>query len=128
MVKLMLLRRRHNPPVIQFGHALKVRPDFMVFTGAEATAVRFPDLHHHGRFRNRLAMAKIDPFLLRHVSVQFTGRCLKGAGSRSAIIDATIIESAQRPVRSLEVNPRPGIWVALAPQCFQPEGMLAGNG
>ena len=49
-------------------------------------------------------VAKLDQVLLRRVNVQFEGRGLKVAGSRGAIIDATIIESAARPNQHIEVD------------------------
>ena len=48
--------------------------------------------------------AKLDQVLLRRVNVQLEGRGLKVAGSRGAIIDATIIESAARPNQHIEVD------------------------
>ena len=104
MFKLMLLGQWHGLSDTQLEHALKVRLDFMVFTGFEPGDGSFPDATTICRFRNRLVAAKLDQVLLRRVNVQLEGRGLKVAGSRGAIIDATIIESAARPNQHIEVD------------------------
>jgi len=53
---------------------------------------------------NRLMTAKLDQVLLRRLNVQLEGQGLKVAGSRGAIIDATIIESAAHPNQHVEVD------------------------
>lgn len=108
MFKLMLLGQWHGLSDTQLEHALKVRLDFMVFTGFEPASIEhggsFPDATTICRFRNRLVTAKLDQVLLRRVNVQLEGQGLKVAGSRGAIIDATIIESAARPNQHIEVD------------------------
>ena len=104
MFKLMLLGQWHGLSDTQLEHALKVRLDFMVFTGFEPGAGSFPDATTICRFRNRLVEAKLDQILLRRINVQLEGKGLKVAGSRGAIIDATIIESAARPNQHVEVD------------------------
>lgn len=104
MFKLMLLGQWHGLSDTQLEHALKVRLDFMVFTGFEPGDGSFPDATTICRFRNRLVAAKLDQVLLRRVNVQLEGRGLKVAGSRGAIIDATIIESAAHPNQHVEVD------------------------
>nr|WP_255719343.1 transposase [Pelomonas sp. P8] len=100
----MLLGQWHGLSDTQLEHALKVRLDFMVFTGFEPGDGSFPDATTICRFRNRLVTAKLDQVLLRRVNVQLEGQGLKVAGSRGAIIDATIIESAARPNQHVEVD------------------------
>lgn len=104
MFKLMLLGQWHGLSDTQLEHALKVRLDFMVFTGFEPGDGSFPDATTICRFRNRLVTAKLDQVLLRRVNVQLEGQGLKVAGSRGAIIDATIIESAAHPNQHVEVD------------------------
>ena len=104
MFKLMLLGQWHGLSDTQLEHALKVRLDFMVFTGFEPSEGSFPDATTICRFRNRLVAAKLDQVLLRRVNVQLEERGLKVAGSRGAIIDATIIPSAARPNQHIEVD------------------------
>ena len=104
MFKLMLLGQWHGLSDTQLEHALKVRLDFMVFTGFEPGQGSFPDATTICRFRNRLVVARLDQVLLRRVNVQLEGKGLKVGGSRGAIIDATIIESAARPDRQVEID------------------------
>lgn len=104
MFKLMLLGQWHGLSDTQLEHALKVRLDFMVFTDFEPGHGSFPDATSICRFRNRLVTAELDQVLLRRVNVQLEGRGLKVAGSRGAIIDTMIIESAARLNRHIEVD------------------------
>ena len=97
MFKLMLLGQWHGLSDAQLEQALKVRIDFMVFTGFEPAAGEFPDTSTICRFRNRLVTAKLDQVLLRSINSQLEHRGLKVQGSRGAILDATIIPSAARP-------------------------------
>ena len=97
MFKLMLLGQWHGLSDAQLEQALKVRIDFMVFTGFEPAAGEFPDASTICRFRNRLVTAKLDQVLLRSINSQLEHRGLKVQGSRGAILDATIIPSAARP-------------------------------
>lgn len=76
----------------------------MAFTGFEPRDGSLPDATTICRFRNRLVTGKLDQVLLRRVNVQLEGQGLKAAGSRGAIIDATIIESAARPNQHVEVD------------------------
>jgi IS5 family transposase len=110
MFKLMLVGQLHGLSDTQLEHALKVRLDFMVFSGFEPVigsqgqSSGYPDATTICRFRNRLVTAKLDQVLLRRVNVQLEGKGLKVAGSRGAIIDATIIESAAHPNQHVEVD------------------------
>ncbi len=104
MFKLMLLGQWHKLSDPQLEQALKVRIDFMVFTGFEPAAGSFPDATTICRFRNRLVSAKLDQVLLRRINAQLEVKGLKVAESRGAILDATIIESAARPDQHIEVD------------------------
>ena len=90
------LLRRHGLSDAQLEQALKVRIDFMVFTGFEP-GDPFPDATTICRFRNRLVAAKLDQVLLKRINGQLERQGLKVSGARGAIIDATIIPSAARP-------------------------------
>lgn len=103
MFKLMLLGQWHGLSDTQLEHALKVRLDFMVFTGFEPGGEGFPDATTICRFRNRLVDAKLDLVLLSRINKQLEQHGLKVAGVRGAIIDATIIPSAARPNQHVEV-------------------------
>lgn len=105
MFKLMLLGQWNNLSDAQLQHALRVRLDFMVFSGFEPGAGALPDASTICRFRNRLAAADgLDQKLLAEVNSQLEALGLKVQGARGAIIDATIIPSAARPNRYVEVE------------------------
>lgn len=69
MFKLMLLGQWHGLSDAQPEQALKVRIDFMVFTGFEPGDA-FPDATTICRFRNRLVAAKLDQVLLKRINGQ----------------------------------------------------------
>ena len=102
MFKAMLLGQWHGLSDTQLEQALKVRIDFMVFTGFEP-GMDFPDATTLCRFRNRLVHAKLDQVLLRRITGQLERQGLKVSGARGAIIDATILQSAARPDRHIDV-------------------------
>lgn len=77
MFKLMLLGQWHGLSDAQLEQALKVRIDFMVFTGFEPAAGVFPDASTICRFRNRLVVAKFDQVLLRSSNSQLKHKGLK---------------------------------------------------
>ena len=102
MFKLMLLGQWHGLSDAQLEQALRVRLDFMVFTGFEPSAGELPDASTICRFRNRLVKAELDQKLLTLINSQLEQRGLKVQGARGAIIDATIIPSAARPRQHVE--------------------------
>lgn len=104
MFELMQLGQWHGLSVTQLEHALKVRLDFIVFTGFGPGGGSFPDATTICRFRNRLVAAMLDQVLLRRVNLQLEGQSLKVAGSRGAIIYATIIERAALPNQHVKVG------------------------
>ena len=102
MFKLVLLGQWHGLSDAQLEQALRVRLDFMVFTGFEPAAGELPDASTICRFRNRLVKAELDQKLLALINSQLEQRGLKVQGARGAIIDATIIPSAARPRQHVE--------------------------
>lgn len=104
MFKLMLLGQWHGLSDNQLEQALRVRIDFMVFTGFEPSAGELPDASTICRYRNRLVDAQLDQLLLALVNVQLSQQGLKVQGARGAIIDATIIASAARPRQHIETD------------------------
>lgn len=104
MFKLMLLGQWHGLSDTQLEHALKVRIDFMVFTGFEPADGAFPDATTICRFRNRLVNAKLDQVMLRLINAQLERHGLKVGAGHGAIVDATIITSAARPRNVVEVD------------------------
>ena len=103
MFKLMLLGQWHHLSDAQLEQALKVRLDFLVFCGFDLGA-ELPDYTTICRFRNRLVKAKLDEKLLAEINDQLADRGLKVNEARGAIIDATIVTSAARPNRVIDVD------------------------
>lgn len=97
MFKLMLLRQWHGLSDAQLEQALRVRFDFMVFTGFEPSVGELLDASALCRFRNRLFKAELDRTLLALINSELEQRGLRVQGARGAIIDATIIPGAARP-------------------------------
>ncbi len=104
MFKVMLLGQWHGLSDAHLEQALKVRIDFLVFTGFEPAAGEFPHARTICRFRNRLVSAKLDQVLLQSINSQLEHRGLKVQGSRGAILDATIIPSAARPNGYIDIE------------------------
>jgi IS5 family transposase len=104
MFKLMLLGQWHGLSDNELERALKVRVDFMVFTGFEPGEPGFPDATTICRFRNRLVKAKLDQRVLRKINGQLERAGLKVQGSTGALIDSTIIPSAARPNSHIEMD------------------------
>lgn len=103
MFKLMLLGQWHGLSDTQLEEALRVRLDFLVFCGFDL-GVNLPDSTTICRFRNRLVSAALDASLLAEVNRQLEALGLKVNEARGAIIDASIISSAARPNRHVEVG------------------------
>ncbi len=103
MLKLMLLGQWHHLSDAQLEQALKVRLDFLVFCGFDLGAA-LPDHTTICRFRNRLVKAKLDEVVLAEINDQLAAKGLKVNKARGAIIDASIIESASRPNRTVDVD------------------------
>lgn len=104
MFKLVLLGQWHHLSDAALEQALKVRLDFLVFCEFDLGAA-LPDHSTICRFRNRLVGAKLDEALLTEINEQLARRGLKVNKARGAIIDASIIEAAARPNRTVEVGP-----------------------
>lgn len=103
MFKLVLLGQWHRLSDMQMEQALKVRLDFLVFCGFDLGA-ELPDYSTICRFRNRMVAARLDDKLLAEINRQLADRGLKVNEARGAIIDATIVESAARPNRMIDVD------------------------
>jgi len=82
--------------------ALRVRLDFMRFTGF-ALGEEVPDETTLCRFRNKLIARGLEKKLLAEVNRQLERLVLKLEKAKAAVVDATIIESAARPNRVIEI-------------------------
>jgi IS5 family transposase len=101
MFKAILLGQWFNLSDAELQRALRLRLDFMVFTGFEPGA-RVPDESTLCRFRNRLIAADLDQVLMVEINRQLEASGLKVNRAKGAIVDATIIPSAARPRTSYE--------------------------
>jgi transposase, IS5 family len=81
-----------------------VRFDFRLFAGLDLHC-SVPDGATHCRFRNALVKAGAYDALLAEVCHQIEGHGLKMKEADAAIIDATLIESAARPLTPVEAPP-----------------------
>lgn len=101
MFKALLLQAWHGLSDPKLEEALRVRIDFMLFTGLgleEST----PDETTLCRFRNRLVQVGLDQVLFEEVNRQLEKRGLKIKEAEGAVIDASVIESAARPRRCIQ--------------------------
>lgn len=103
MFKAILLGQWHSLSDQELENSLRVRLDFMVFTGLEL-GNDFPDSSTLCRFRNKLVEKKLIEKLFREVNRQLERSGLVIKESRGAVVDATIIESAARPRRTIEIE------------------------
>lgn len=102
MYKAILLGQWHSLSDAKLEEALKVRLDFMNFVGLEI-GERVPDETTICRFRNKLIERGIDQRLLIAINRELERLGLKIEKAAAAVVDATIIESAARPKRIIEM-------------------------
>ena len=98
MLKALILQNWYSLSDNELEEALRVRLDFMVITGLSEV----PDSTTICRFRNTLIQEKVMDKLLKELNKQLENRGLKVKESKGAILDATIIESCNRPNKRLE--------------------------
>jgi len=103
MFKCLLLQSWHNLSDPGLEQALRVRLDFLQFTGF-SVGDDVPDETTFCRFRNKLvACGKYDK-LLNEVNRQLEAHGLKVKHADEAIVDATIIHSDARPRKVVEID------------------------
>ena len=102
MVRVLLLGQWHSLSDRALEHALRVRLDFMLFCGSSVLD-HCPDHTTICRFRQALVRRGLDARLLAEVNRQLAGHGLKVERAPVAVVDATIVESAARPRRHVEV-------------------------
>ena len=103
MFKTLLLGQWHSLSDPALEEALRVRLDFLEFTGF-ALGGDLPDETTLCRFRNKLVQSGKLPRLLGEVNRQLEARGLKLQAATTAIIDATLIQSAARPRKEIEAD------------------------
>jgi IS5 family transposase len=103
MFKAILIQQWHSLSDVQLVEALSVRIDFMAFTGFELSD-EIPDASTFCRFRNKLIEKNLDERLFREINFQIEKIGLKLEKAQCAIVDATIIESCNRPKRAITIE------------------------
>jgi IS5 family transposase len=103
MFKAILLGQWHTLSDPELEEALSVRIDFMVFTGFDLND-DIPDSTTLCRFRNILIEKGLDKKLFNEINLQLEQLGLKLEKANGAVIDATIIESAARPRKTLNIE------------------------
>ena len=103
MFKAILLGQWHNLSDPALEEALRIRLDFILFTGLESPE-EVPDETTLCRFRNILIEKGLDESLFQAINRQLENLGLKIEKAHGAVVDATILQSAARPRRTVE-NP-----------------------
>lgn len=103
MFKCLLLQSWHSLSAPGLEQALRVRLDFLQFTGF-SVGDSLPDETTFGRFRNKLVASGKFEKLLLEVNRQLEKHGLKVKNADEAIVDATIITANARPRRFVEVD------------------------
>lgn len=101
MFKAIILGQWHSLSDRELENSLRVRIDFMLFTGLEL-GEEFPDASTLCRFRNKLIEKGLDKKLFTKINEQLEREGLSIKKAEGAVIDASIIESAARPRRTIE--------------------------
>jgi len=96
MFRAMILQAWHSLSDPKMEEALKVRMDFMWFTGFDVSD-SVPDETSICRFRNRLVDKKLDKKLFTELNRQLVAHNIIIKEAPAAIIDASVIESAAHP-------------------------------
>ncbi|KPJ67134.1 MAG: hypothetical protein AMJ43_05635 [Coxiella sp. DG_40] len=102
MLKALLLGQWHNLSDPKLEESLQVRLDFMLFTDFELSE-DFPDETTICRFRNKLIRRGLYKKLFKKINSQLEDLGFQIESARGAIVDATIIESAARPRRMINI-------------------------
>ena len=102
LFKCLLLGQWHGLSDPQLEESLKIRLDFMLFAGLDLHS-KIPDETTHCRFRNLLVAKGLFTDFLDEICGQLEEHGLKLKEAETAIVDATLIESAGRPNKVLDV-------------------------
>lgn len=103
MFKALLLGQWHSLSDPGLERSLRVRLDFMEFTGFSLSELP-PDETTLCRFRNKLVDLELMELLFDEVNQQLEEHKLMVKKASAAIVDATIIDSNARPKRMIEVS------------------------
>ena len=103
MFKCLLLASWHSLSDPGLEHSLRVRLDFLQFTGF-SLGDSLPDETTFCRFRNKLVKQGKLEKLFAEVNQQLEESGLKVRAAEVAIVDATIISSNARPRKVIEAR------------------------
>lgn len=103
MLKVVLLKEWHSLSDPETENALKVRMDFMLFAGFDLSD-ELPDETTICRFRNAMIRLRLDKKVFAEVNAELERVGLKVECASGAVIDATIVESAARPRRVINIE------------------------
>ena len=103
MFKAILLGQWYSLSDPGLEEALNLRLDFMMFTGFELLE-DCPDDTTLCKFRNKLINRKLFKKLFKEINKQLENLGLKIKNAPGAVLDATVIESAARPKRQIEIQ------------------------
>ena len=103
MFKAVLLGQWYSLSDPGLEEALNLRLDFMMFTGFELLE-DCPDDTTLCKFRNKLIEKKLFKKLFQEINNQLENLGLKIKNAPGAVLDVTVIESAARPKRQIEIQ------------------------
>lgn len=103
MFKLLLLGQWYSLSDRELASSLRLRIDFMYFTGFTPTS-NLPDYSTINKFRNLLIEKRKYKKLFKELNKQLESLGLSINSAKGAIIDATLVESAGRPDKYMD-NP-----------------------
>ena len=103
MFKLLLLGQWYSLSDRDLSSSLRLRLDFMYFTGFTPTS-KLPDYSTINKFRNLLIKKNMLKSLFKDLNKQLELQGLSINTAKGAIIDATLVESAGRPDKYID-NP-----------------------
>ncbi len=101
LFKSILLGHRHSLSEPALEEALRVRLDFMLFTGFEIEDDT-PDKTTVCRFRNTIIHKGLHERLFREINRQLEKHGIKVKEAEGALLDTTIVISAARPKKTVE--------------------------
>ena len=102
LLKALILQSWHSLCDVDLEESLRVRMDFLLFTDFDE---EIPDSTTICRFRNLLISRGLLEKALKNINRQLESRHLKVKPTAGAIVDATIIESAAAPRKTIETIP-----------------------
>jgi IS5 family transposase len=102
LLKAMLLQSWHSLSDVQLEEALSLRMDFIHFSGFDRAV---PDATTICRFRGTLVEQKKARQIFKAINAMFIAHGIVVEPAQKAIVDATIITAAARPMKIIELEP-----------------------